>query len=96
MNVIIIFILTLGLKLSNDSKHKAKIIENLKRKNEELITYKKGYEKSLKEIKKDMLVLKFVNKTKSQLIRKYSNKVRNAQKIFDCTDLREPLGLFLS
>jgi hypothetical protein len=37
-----------GLKLSNEVKNKAKVIENLKYKNAELVSYKKGYESGIK------------------------------------------------
>lgn len=84
------------LKLSNDVKNKAKIIENLRFKNEELMTYKKGYETGIKEIKRDMLVLKFINKTKTKLLRKYTLRLKKAKQIYDNTDLRKPIELYLS
>lgn len=57
--------------------------------------YKRGYEKAMKEIKKDLLVLKFVNKTKTNLLRKYADKMEHANKIIDAADLRPPLKLYL-
>lgn len=57
--------------------------------------YKRGYEKGIKEIKKDLLVLKFVNKTKTNLLRKYAEKMEHANKIIDAADLRPTLKLYL-
>lgn len=57
--------------------------------------YKRGYEKGIKEIKKDLLVLKFVNKTKTNMLRRYTEKMENANKIIDAADLRPQLRLYL-
>lgn len=57
--------------------------------------YKRGYEKGIKEIKKDLLVLKFVNKTKTNLLRRYTEKMESANKIIDAADLRPQLRLYL-
>lgn len=58
--------------------------------------YQRGYEKGLKSVKKDLLVLKFVNKTKTNLLRKYTERMENANKIVDAADIRPALKLYLS
>ena len=85
-----------GLKLSNDVKNKARIIENLRFKNEELMSYKKGYEVGIKDVKSDMLVLRFINKVKTKLLRKYTKRLKQNGKFIDCTDLRKPIQKFLN
>jgi hypothetical protein len=82
--------------LSNLVKNKTRIIENLKFKNEELVSYKNGYEMGIKQIKRDMLVLKFINKTKTNLLRKYTLKMKDVGKFFDHTDLRKPILEYLN
>ena len=84
------------IKLSNEVKDKQQHIDGLKSKLEEMHVYKRGYEKGIKSIKKDMLVLKFINKTKTSIIRKYSDKLESAHKYIDATDLRHPLKLYLA
>lgn len=58
--------------------------------------YKRSYEKSIKEVKKDLLVLRFVSKTKTNLLRKYAEKIQGANKFIDAADLRPQLKLYLN
>lgn len=83
------------MKLSEELKGKKKVIEHLKRQNDELNIYKGGYEKGIKQIRKDMLVLKFVNKTKTKIIRKYVEQLQGAHKFTDVADLRPQLQLYV-
>ena len=71
-------------------------IDSLKSQLEEMHVYKRGYEKGIKTIKKDLLVLKFVNKTKTNLLRKYTEKLQDANKFIDAADLRPQLSLYLN
>lgn len=85
-----------GIKLSNEVKKKSMQIDSLKSQLEEMHVYKRGYEKGIKTIKKDLLVLKFVNKTKTNLLRKYTEKLQDANKFIDAADLRPQLTLYLN
>lgn len=76
-------------------KERDKTISKLKLEIDELNVYKNGYEKGVKEIKKDLLVLKFVNKTKTSLLRKYAERLEGANKYIDAADLRPQLKLYI-
>jgi hypothetical protein len=43
-----------------------------------------------------MLVLKFINKTKTKLLRTYAAREKDIGKFVDCTDLRRPIQEHLS
>ena len=77
-------------------KSKDKTIEKLKSDLDEMNIYKRGYEKGIKETKKDLLILRFVNKTKTSLLRKYAEKLQDANKFVDATDLRPMLKMYLT
>jgi hypothetical protein len=84
-----------GLTLSSDLKSANKTIIDLRSKLDEMLIYKRGYEKGVKQIKKDVLVLRFVNKTKTKLLRKYAEKLEGANKFIDVADLRPQLKHYL-
>lgn len=83
------------MTLSADLKAANKTNAELRSKLDEMLIYKRGYEKGVKQIKKDVLVLRFVNKTKTKLLRKYAEKLEGANKFVDVADLRPQLKHYL-
>jgi len=83
------------MRLSEENKSKLKTISKLKAEIDELKVYGNGYDKGIKEVKKELLVLRFVNNTKTSLLRKYAEKLESSHKYIDAADLRPQLQFYL-